>query len=139
MNDPLDDTTPGLAGADWRRRYAMSQRLLRPPEQLVANGVLYPRWIADKAVFWYERHTPDGLEYRIVDAQDGSNRLGFTLDAIAKSLEARFDASIDRDLLMMKGLQLLVEPDQARFEAYGSCFEFADVRLADDPKTDDKT
>jgi dipeptidyl aminopeptidase/acylaminoacyl peptidase len=133
MNDPVEDTT------DWRRRYTMCLRLLGPPEQLVANGAVYPRWIADSTLFWYERHTPEGLEYRIVDAQDGSNRLGFTLEAIANSLEARFDTSIDRDLLMLKGLQLLVEPDRARFEAYGSCFEFSEGRLADAPKTQDKS
>ena len=138
MEDPLEETTQSPAGTDWRRRYATIQNLLGPQERLVANGAVYPRWIAGSDLFWYERLTPNGLEYRIVDAQDGSNRLAFTFEAIAKSLEQRFDARIDRDALMLKGLQLFVEPDRARFEAYGNFFEFSDGRLADAPKTHDK-
>lgn len=123
---------------DWRGRYATIQVLLGGHEKLVANGAVHPRWIEDKDVFWYERGTPNGIEYRVVDARDGSNRLAFTGEAIAKALESRLGIEIDRDLLMLKGLQLFVEPDRAAFEAYGTFFEFSAGQLRDAPKAHDK-
>lgn len=123
---------------DWRGRYATIQSLLGGHEKLVANGAVYPRWIEDKDVFWYERDTPNGIEYRIVDAHDGSNRLAFTVEAIANALASRLGIDIDRGVLLLKGLQLFVEPDRATFEAYGAFFEFCAGQLRDAPKAHDK-
>lgn len=138
MRDSLEETTPSRSPANWRSKYATIQSLLGPQEKLVANGAVYPRWIEDKDVFWYERQTPEGIEYRIVNGHDGSNRLAFAFEAIAKTLEDRFEAKIDRDVLMLKGLQLFVEPDRATFEAYGTFFEFSKGQLRDVPKAHDK-
>jgi dipeptidyl aminopeptidase/acylaminoacyl peptidase len=138
MCENREEKTQSRDSVDWRSRYATIQLLLGRHDELVANGAVYPRWIEGRDIFWYERQTSNGTEYRIVDAHDGTNRLAFRFDTIAKALEDRFETGIDRDLLMLRGLQLFVEPDRATFEAYGMFFEFSGNGLKTAPKAHDR-
>ena len=64
-------------------KYATIQSTLPPHEKLVANGLIYPRWIEGSDGFSYERRTLVDIEYRIFDAQDATNRLAFDTETMA--------------------------------------------------------
>ena len=63
-------------------------------ENLSSNDVIYPFWIGDSDCFWY-MHTVRGgetdpakfgHEYRLVDAQAGTNQRAFDHETLAKVL-----------------------------------------------------
>jgi len=122
----------------WREKYAIIQSLLLHDHKMVANGAVYPRWIEDSNNFWYERQTATGVEYRIVEAKSGNNRLGFAFEELAEALESKLDVKIDRDILMLRNLQIFLEPDRATFEAYGKYWEYSRGELAEATKISDQ-
>ncbi|MHB8528379.1 MAG: S9 family peptidase [Caulobacteraceae bacterium] len=108
--------------------YGLAQRTLSAGES-VRNGALYPHWIGETDLFWYERRGDEGAEYRIVDAQVGEGAVAFTRAEVAKALAAHLDAEVDGEMLILRGLQIAGE--RATFDAFGEpyAYDFAKREL----------
>lgn len=94
---------------DWAERYAAIQRL-SDVDALVHNAAVYPRWIEGSATFWYERQTGVGLEYRIVDATTGENRLCVAHRDLVEALSQRLGRDLPADDVILRGLDIALEP-----------------------------
>ena len=66
--------------------YTAIQNSSLPREELVANGVIYPRSIEGSGRFWYEPKILLDIEYRIFDDQNGTNHQAFDNETIAQAL-----------------------------------------------------
>ena len=85
-------------------RYKVAKTLVEGmlSKDLVINDGVFPHWIGNTDCFWYQRDTPEGKEYRLVDAKAASNNPAFDHDALAKALEITSKQSVDaRDLPIM--------------------------------------
>ncbi|WP_158270827.1 S9 family peptidase [Thalassorhabdomicrobium marinisediminis] len=67
-----------------------------------------PHWFPDSRGFWYRRQTAEGVEFVIVDAESGDQRLAFATDALSRALAAvttEPEAALERvELLDRDGL-----------------------------------
>lgn len=93
----------------WADRYAAIQRL-SDVDALVHNASVHPRWIEGSSAFWYERQTVAGVEYRIVDAATGDNRLGVTHRDLVEALSERLGRMLPADDVILRGLDIALEP-----------------------------
>ncbi len=55
-------------------------------DELVFDVSVRPRWFEDSSRFWYERHTPDGYRYVLVDPENGSRADLFDHEAVRTQL-----------------------------------------------------
>jgi dipeptidyl-peptidase 4 len=53
---------------------------------LARNAALYPVWIEDSNCFWYQRDLQQGQEFRLVNADAGTNELAFDHQGLAEAL-----------------------------------------------------
>ncbi|MGB6487365.1 MAG: DPP IV N-terminal domain-containing protein [Steroidobacteraceae bacterium] len=123
----------------WSDAYAGVQEILLL-ERKIRNACVYPHWIGDSGIFWYERTSVDGREVRIVDGSTGQGRVAFTLEAVAAALGAALVADVDPELVILAGLEVECELPRARFEAYGRSwsYDYASRALTETPKTRDR-
>ena len=54
----------------------------------IFNPQIRPHWIAGQDRFWYRRESPDGVQYYVVNAEDGSQTPAFDHTMIAGQLDA---------------------------------------------------
>ena len=76
------------------KRYQQAQVFIQgfATTNLVQNETIFPHWIIDinnktTNTFWYERVAPSGKEYRLVDAENASNRVTTPLSLLKKHLK----------------------------------------------------
>ena len=99
--------------------YHQAQALMQGvlSKKLVLNDAVFPHWIGDTECFWYERETRQGREYRLVDAQAGSNQLAFDFLALVKALENSSGQSINDNNPEILVVNIVLSPRQINFTA----------------------
>ena len=103
-------------------------------DRWVLNQSLYPRWI-DDTQFWYQRETPEGSEYTLVDATLAEKRPAFDHQALAEALAEETGQDVEASNLPI--LNLHISESSASFQAFAGFWEFADgelTKLAANPK-----
>ncbi len=95
-------------------------------DRWVLNQTIHPRWI-DASTFWYERETPGGKEYTLVDAERREKRPAFDHEALAASLAKETGQEIDAAALPIVGVE--IEPSAVTFTMAGRFFRFEDGEL----------
>ena len=101
-------------------RYKNAESLLRCIFNLnkVPNSILFPNWIGASDIFWYERYSALGREYRIVDARAKTNSLAFDHAKLAAALAAASGNEIDADNLPIRNVSLQLDPIRLSFKAF---------------------
>lgn len=107
----------------WNERYQIAQSVQLAADAVV-NGTVYPHWLDDSR-FWYERHGPDGAEYRLVEAGTGKSRTVLTKDAVARSLSVYLEAEIDSHTLLLRDLKFDRSVSSATFNAFGDAYLYS--------------
>ncbi|MDE0349077.1 MAG: prolyl oligopeptidase family serine peptidase [Gammaproteobacteria bacterium] len=95
-------------------------------DRWVLNQAVHPRWI-DGSTFWYERETPEGKDYTVVDAGRGEKRPAFDHDALAAALAEETGQEMDASALPIVGVE--IEPAAVTFTNAGRFFRFEDGEL----------
>ncbi|GAB3596926.1 S9 family peptidase [Microbacterium tumbae] len=90
---------------DWSGRYAAIQTIF-DVDALVHNASVHPRWIAASPAFWYERQTGAGVEYRVVDATTGGNRLVIAHRDLVAALARRLSRSLPASDVILRSLEI---------------------------------
>ena len=96
------------------------------------NTTLFPVWIDDSNCFWYERELEAGKEFRLVDAEKGTNTVAFNHQTLAKGLEAATGELVDADNLPINIpnhqraniLSFTLHPLVVTFNAFDKRWEF---------------
>lgn len=109
-------------------RYQRAAQLIRPAYDWSAkasfNTTVYPYWIDNSDCFWYERECGQGIEYRLVDAKQGTNIVAFDHRALALALEEISGEAVDNYQLPITGVDIHLEPSGLRFSAFGRQWEY---------------
>ena len=71
-------------------------------DRWMLNQAVHPRWL-DGSTFWYERETPEGKEYTLVDARLGEKRPAFDHGALAAALAEETGQEMDASALPIVG------------------------------------
>ncbi len=125
----------------WRKKYETIRTLLLH-DRLVANGEIYPRWIAnaDKESFWYERWAAGDVEYRIVDAATGKSQAACRRAAIVGALAQALEADIEPEVPVLAGFDIHIDPMRATFSVYDRNWEYrcTDGTLTETAKQQDR-
>lgn len=83
--------TPVVTPADYARSAALD------PLNLVGklkNSRVVPHWIGERDEFWYQRDTPTGHDFLLVDASTGGKRPAFDHAALSQALTKAAGASV---------------------------------------------
>ncbi len=123
----------------WPDAYARVQEVLLL-ERKVRNACVYPHWIGQSNVFWYERSSLHGREVRVVDAATGEGSTAFTLEAVAEALGNALSVDVDPELVILASLDVEHERRQAIFDAYEKSwrYDYTSSFLTEAPKTHDR-
>ncbi|WP_394378425.1 DPP IV N-terminal domain-containing protein [Saccharopolyspora spinosa] len=118
---------------DWQSRYKTIRDLLADPNKLVRNATVHPRWIGRTGKFWYDRHSDEGREVRIVDAGTGDFAT-VTLAPFFVALETELKTRINSEYADLTNLDFTVDPVRAIFEFHGRIWSY----LPDDDVLSDR-
>ncbi|WP_186307609.1 prolyl oligopeptidase family serine peptidase [Microbacterium sp. 1.5R] len=109
---------------DWSDRYAAVQHLF-DVDALVQNASVYPRWIEGASAFWYERQTDEGVEYRVVDATTGDNRLVVTHRTLIDAMGEHLGEALSAADVILRDLEVRLDPaDTVEFAWAGRSWAF---------------
>ena len=115
---------------DMAARYQSAQHLRQGILRKVCafNTTLIPHWIGSSDCFWYERESKNGKEYRLVDANEGSNELAFDHSSLAFALEKSSGEVVSAENLPIRKLEFSLSPLQVIFDAFDRrwCFTSQD-------------
>lgn len=125
MTASIDSSTP-------QARYQRAAELIKPRVDWTAkvtyNTTVYPYWIDGSDCFWYERESEQGIEYRLVDAEQGHNQAAFDQQALATALAEQSGTTVDAHNLPLQKLRVLALVEgkvaELHFEALGQGWEF---------------
>ena len=92
-------------------------------DKWVLNQTVHPRWI-DASTLWYQRQTPGGSEYTLVDAERREKRPAFDHNTLAASLAKATGKEIDAAELPMTGTE--IDATAVTFTAFGRFWKFED-------------
>ena len=106
--------TPALAGVEAAAPVAMPPAVYARAEavlpqhvdELIYNLSIRPQWIGEGAEFWFERRTPAGRDYVLVDPTSGRTRPLFDHEALTAALAAASGKPLARKDLRLRGLKL---------------------------------
>lgn len=109
-------------------RYERAQILLQGiwTQKVAFNDTVYPIWIKGTDFFWYERTKKSkrggkeifGKEYRLVDANAGTNQLAFDHSVFAVSLTAATANEVNPINLPIGNVELTLNPLTIKFTAF---------------------
>ena len=97
----------------------------KPEVQLVLNDLPAPLWIGDSACFFYRRELKGGAEYRLVDAQAGTNKAAFDHQVLASALAEALGQAVDGHNLPISMVEISLSPLQVRFMAFKKHWSFS--------------
>ena len=95
-----------------------SMLAVKAPLTIARNTTLLPVWIGDSDSFWYERQFETGREYRLVDANKGSNELAFDHSVFAKSLASVSGETVNAEHLPISSVKIREENKGMEFVAF---------------------
>jgi dipeptidyl-peptidase-4 len=87
-------------------RYQQAQALVdgNLSSNVVKNDCVFPHWIEGRECFWYLRETTNGHDYRLVNAEMGSNDPAFDHQALADALGATLNQEFNPESLSIADL-----------------------------------
>ena len=91
------------------------------------NTTVYPYWIDNTDCFWYERENEQGIEYRVVNAKQGSNVAAFDHQALAHSLAEITDEKVDAHQLPIAHMDIHLAPQCISFTAFDQHWNYDDA------------
>lgn len=118
-----------------KQKYDIAGRLLNPEDNnIVRNGHVFPCWLSEGDRFWYARSEGDDIEYRLVDATEGQNRLLVERSRIVAALSERLARSLDAQLTSLAGFSVSDDGDSVSFSAFGKTwrYEIPGVKLTEE-------
>lgn len=107
-------------------RYEQAQVLMQGvlSNRVVMNDAVFPHWIENSNNFWYIREMPDGKQFRIVEAETGSNTLAFDHEDLSNTLSKATAKPVNHLDLPIENLSMTLSPLQIRFLAFGKHWHF---------------
>ena len=107
-------------------RYQVAKRLVEGnlSKDLIHNDAVFPHWIGDSHLFWYQRDTPLGKEYRLVDADTGVTKAAFNHEVLAIELEQLSGQTVNVKDLPIIITELSLYPLKICFEAFDKSWIF---------------
>ena len=113
---------------DMLDKYEKAKEIMRCccPSREVFNDVVLPHWIESGPYFWYSRETKVGKEYRLVNAETGSNEFAFDHVELALLLSQKEKVHVDFENLplMDNKLSIKLSPLLIEFEAFDKAWVF---------------
>lgn len=109
-----------------QNRYERAQLLMSGVwnQKLVKNDSVSAHWIENFECFWYERSNKAGKEYRLVDAEAGSNRAAFDHVALAEALTKVSGQEADANDLPIKDVSIYLSSKTVEFTAFEKVWTF---------------
>lgn len=105
--------------------YARAEAVLpQHVDELILGLSVRPQWIGDNAEFWFERKTPQGRDYVLVDPTSGQTRPLFDHDLLTERLAAASGKPLARKDLQLKGLKVDAETRRLEFSHDGRNWRF---------------
>lgn len=103
-----------------KRRYQRAESLIQGVffKKLVLNSAVFPTWIEDSDLFWYERELSSGKQYRLVNASQCTNELAFDHALLARSLGKATDIEVAKNDLPLSNLEFSIDPLTICFTAF---------------------
>ena len=127
LNSSLTELDDKEMLSRYQRAQRMMQGLLDADASVVLNDKVIPSWIEDSHCFWYKRRLKNGVEYRLVDAEQVSNSLAFDHDSLAQSLASATNKKIDPNNLPLGKLTITLQPRSFSFNAFGEDWEYDEL------------
>ncbi len=109
---------------NWTAAYQTINTLAAGGDDLVANGAIYPRWINDGNAFWYDRQTDDDVEFRLVEAVNGDNRVIVSRAELTRHLSKALDLDLDPSKIVLRNMVIQTAPLRLEFQAAGRNWEY---------------
>ena len=103
------------------QRYQSAKKIIQGffNEDLVKNATVFSNWIESSDCFWYRRTIKGGREFRLVDANSGSNRLAFDHQALARLLaDATGNDTNPNNLPIASDIAISLSPLELKFSAF---------------------
>src|SRR5258708_2094474 len=75
----------------------------------IRNETVLPHWISGRNEFWYDRVSPTGHRFTLVDAATGSKSDSFDHRPLATELVGKLDKKLDPEDLPLKGVRIDAE------------------------------
>ena len=104
--------------------------------KLIHGTSVRPQWIGETSRFWFEKHTPEGREYLVVDAAAGSTQPLFNRDALMAQLAAATGKPVARKQFQLVGLEVDAKTATLRFRHDGKGWKYDPSARALTPHSD---
>lgn len=134
--DLIKSTEAGINHHEMLARYELAQHFNQGTfgTSVARNTTLFPVWIADSHCFWYQRELSGGKEFRLVDAEKGTNTAAFNHQTLAKALEKATGETVEAnnlpinipDYQAVSILKIRLQPLVVTFNAFDKRWEFND-------------
>ena len=90
----------------------------------ILNETVTPHWIPGRDQFWYERETPEGHRFVLVDAATGVKSDAFDQARVAQELGKKTDRTVDANDLPIRAVTLDPAAGTLRFQAFAKSWLF---------------
>ena len=110
-------------------RYQQAEELMQGilTNKIVMNDTVFPHWIDQGRLFWYQKQVCEGKEFRLVDIENETNELLFDHEMLAQVLSQAVQESISSKNLPIKQIRAEAFPMKIRFKAFGKFWLFNPV------------
>lgn len=109
---------------DYRRAYSLAEKF--SADKVYYSNVV-PEWIGGTHCFWYVRHTPQGDEYVLVNADRKTRRPLFDQERFAKAFSDAAGKEADAVKLRLRGVEVAEDLSSFTFVQDGHKWEY-DIR-----------
>ena len=112
--------------ADVLERYKLAQKTILQSflwKGLIRNDAILPHWI-DDSQFWYRRAKKGGVEFRLVNAERGTNELAFDHETLASAIGKATGKTIDPENLPLKRVKFSPSSLKIDFQAFGEYWQY---------------
>lgn len=112
--------------AEMTKRYRNAESLLQCifSQKKIPNALLFPNWIGRSDIFWYERFSKTGREYRLVNAREETNVVAFDHGKLAKALGDASVQDVDQKNLPVTNIDIKLNPMRVSFLAFGKAWRY---------------
>ena len=94
-------------------------------KNMALNATIFPKWIEGHDCFVYERETMTGKDYRLVDADDGTEKEAFNHLALSQALSEASGKDVEANNLPIDNVSLSITKNQINFEAFNKSWSYS--------------
>ena len=115
-----------MKSVDIRSSYEQAKEMMQCilTNRIVMNDAVFAHWIEGCHCFWYKKQTIGGCEFRLVDADTGSNTLAFDHKIIANNLTEFTGLKIDYQNLPITDISINIINQELRFKSIGKSWRY---------------